>query len=137
MTGARMTKRGELGYGDGVTRPPVIAYVFGTRPNFVKMAPVIERLRARLPAARHVGIHTGQHYDREMSEVFFSELAVPEPDHLLHVGSDTHGAQTARALERLERVMLDERPDVVVVPGDVNSTLAAALAAAQRRIPVG
>jgi UDP-N-acetylglucosamine 2-epimerase (non-hydrolysing) len=136
MTGARITTRGGLGPGDGVTRPPVIAYVFGTRPNFVKMAPVIERLRARLPAARHVGIHTGQHYDREMSEVFFSELAVPEPDHLLHVGSDTHGAQTARALERLERVMLDERPDVVVVPGDVNSTLAAALAAAKLGIPV-
>ena len=115
---------------------PVITYVFGTRPNFVKMAPVIEGLRARLPAARHVGVHTGQHYDHEMSDVFFAELGVPEPDHLLHVGSDTHGAQTARALERLERVMLDDPPDVVVVPGDVNSTLAAALAAAKLGIPV-
>jgi UDP-N-acetylglucosamine 2-epimerase (non-hydrolysing) len=119
-----------------VTRAPVIAYVFGTRPNFVKMAPVIHRLGARLPSARHIGVHTGQHYDREMSEVFFDELAVPVPDHLLGVGSDTHGAQTARALERLERVMLKERPDVVVVPGDVNSTLAAALAAAKLGIPV-
>ena len=128
--------RNGFGLGEGVSRRPVIAYVFGTRPNFVKMAPVIDRLRARLPAARHVGVHTGQHYDREMSDVFFSELAVPEPDHLLHVGSDTHGAQTARALERLERVMLDELPDVVVVPGDVNSTLAAALAAAKLGIPV-
>ncbi len=117
-------------------RSPVIAYVFGTRPNFVKMAPVIERLQARLPGARHVGVHTGQHYDREMSEVFFAELSVPAPDHLLAVGSATHGAQTARALERLERVMLDERPDVVIVPGDVNSTLAAALAAAKLEIPV-
>lgn len=115
---------------------PVITYVFGTRPNFVKMAPVIDGLRARLPAGRHVGVHTGQHYDREMSDVFFAELGVPAPDHLLHVGSDTHGAQTARALERLERVMLDDPPDVVVVPGDVNSTLAAALAAAKLGIPV-
>jgi UDP-N-acetylglucosamine 2-epimerase (non-hydrolysing) len=117
-------------------RPPVIAYVFGTRPNFVKMAPVIERLRARLPNARHVGVHTGQHYDREMSDVFLAELSVPAPDHVLEVGSDTHGAQTARALERLERVMLDESPDVVIVPGDVNSTLAAALAAVKLGIPV-
>src|ERR1700756_3204120 len=119
-----------------VTRAPVIAYVFGTRPNFVKMAPVIHRLGARLPSARHIGVHTGQHYDREMSEVFFDELAVPVPDHLLGVGSDTHGAQTARALERLERVMLAEQPDLVVVPGDVNSTLAAALAAAKLKIPI-
>jgi UDP-N-acetylglucosamine 2-epimerase (non-hydrolysing) len=119
-----------------VTLPPVIAYIFGTRPNIVKMAPVLSQLRAQLPGARHVGVHTGQHYDREMSDVFFAELAVPAPDHLLGVGSDTHGAQTARALERLERVMLDDPPDVVIVPGDVNSTLAAALAAAKLGIPV-
>ena len=119
-----------------VTRQPVIAYVFGTRPNFIKMAPVIERLRARMPAARHVIVHTGQHYDREMSDVFLAELSVPPPDHLLGVGSDTHGAQTARALERIERVLLDDLPDVVIVPGDVNSTLAAALAAAKLDIPV-
>lgn len=122
--------------GSAGARQPVIAYVYGTRPNFIKMAPVIERMRARLPAARHVGIHTGQHYDREMSEAFFAELPVPAPDHLLGVGSGTHGAQTARALERLERVLLDERPDLVVVPGDVNSTLAAALAAAKLGVPI-
>jgi UDP-N-acetylglucosamine 2-epimerase (non-hydrolysing) len=119
-----------------MARPTTLMYVFGTRPNFVKMAPVLHQLRARLPGARHVGVHTGQHYDREMSDVFFAELAVPAPDHLLCVGSDTHGAQTARALERLERVMLEERPDVVIVPGDVNSTLAAALAAVKLGIPV-
>jgi UDP-N-acetylglucosamine 2-epimerase (non-hydrolysing) len=119
-----------------VARQPVIAYVFGTRPNFIKMAPVIERLRRRLPDARHVGVHTGQHYDREMSEVFFAELSVPAPDHLLGVGSGSHGAQTARALERLERVLLDDPPDIVIVPGDVNSTLAAALAAAKLGIPI-
>jgi UDP-N-acetylglucosamine 2-epimerase (non-hydrolysing) len=119
-----------------VDRPALIVYVFGTRPNFVKMAPVLERLRAALPMARHVGVHTGQHYDREMSDVFFAELAVPAPDHLLGIGSGTHGVQTGRALERLERVMLDERPDAVIVPGDVNSTLAAALAAAKLGIPI-
>ncbi len=134
MTPPRVTPRGCRN--GTVTAAPVIAYVVGTRPNFVKMAPVIHRLRARLPSARHVGVHTGQHYDREMSEVFFAELAVPTPDHLLGVGSDTHGAQTARALERLEQVMLAERPDIVIVPGDVNSTLAAALAAAKLGIPV-
>jgi hypothetical protein len=128
--------RSKVRHNGGVTRPPVISYVFGMRPNFVKMAPVLEQLRAQLPAASHIGVHTGQHYDREMSEVFFAELGVPAPDHLLGVGSDTHGAQTARALERLERVMLDEPPDVVIVPGDVNSTLAAALAAAKLGIPV-
>src|ERR1700761_3195129 len=100
------------------------------------MAPVIDRLRARLPSARHVGIHTGQHYDREMSDVFFGELSVPAPDHMLGVGSGTHGAQTARVMERMERVFLDDPPDVVIVPGDVNSTLAAALAAAKLGIPV-
>jgi UDP-N-acetylglucosamine 2-epimerase (non-hydrolysing) len=127
---------GDISKGTGVTRQPVIAYVFGTRPNFIKMAPVIDRLRARLPSARHVGIHTGQHYDREMSDVFFGELSVPAPDHMLGVGSGTHGAQTARVLERIERVFLDDPPDVVIVPGDVNSTLAAALAAAKLGIPV-
>lgn len=120
----------------GAAHEPVIAYVFGTRPNFIKMAPVIERLRIRLPAARHVGVHTGQHYDREMSEVFFAELGVPAPDHFLGVGSGSHGAQTGRALERFERVLLDDPPDIVIVPGDVNSTLAAALAAAKLGIPV-
>ncbi len=133
---AASAMRGNFRRNGGITRAPVIAYIFGTRPNFVKMAPVLEQLRAQLPAAHHVGVHTGQHYDREMSDVFFAELAVPAPDHLLGVGSDTHGVQTARALERLERVMLDERPDVVIVPGDVNSTLAAALAAAKLGIPV-
>ena len=122
--------------GSAGARQPVIAYVYGTRPNFIKMAPVIERMRARLPAARHVGIHTGQHYDPEMSEVFFAELSVPAPDHLLGVGSGTHGAQTARALERVERVLLDDPPDLLIVPGDVNSTLAAALAASKLGVPI-
>ncbi|HEY2335118.1 MAG TPA: UDP-N-acetylglucosamine 2-epimerase (non-hydrolyzing) [Solirubrobacterales bacterium] len=113
-----------------------IVYVVGTRPNFVKTAPVIGALRARLPEGRHAIVHTGQHYDRLMSEVFVEELGVPAPDHMLEVGSGSHAQQTARVIERLEPVLEEERPDLVVVPGDVNSTLAAALTAAKMRIPV-
>ncbi len=113
-----------------------IIYVVGTRPNFVKTAPVIGALRARLPEGRHAIVHTGQHYDRLMSEVFLEELGVPAPDHMLEVGSGSHAAQTARTMERLEPVLLEERPDLVIVPGDVNSTLAAALTAVKMGIPV-
>jgi UDP-N-acetylglucosamine 2-epimerase (non-hydrolysing) len=113
-----------------------LLYVVGTRPNFVKMAPVIATLRSRLPDARHAIVHTGQHYDRMMSEVFLEELGVPEPDHMLGVGSGTHAQQTARVIERLEPVLEQESPELVVVPGDVNSTLAASIAAAQARIPL-
>lgn len=117
-------------------RPMRIVYVVGTRPNFVKTAPVIAALRARIPAGRHAIVHTGQHYDRLMSEVFLEELGVPAPDHMLEVGSGSHAAQTAKVMERLEPVLEEERPDLVMVPGDVNSTLAAALTAAKMRIPV-
>jgi UDP-N-acetylglucosamine 2-epimerase (non-hydrolysing) len=113
-----------------------IVYVVGTRPNFVKTAPVIGALRARLPQGRHAVVHTGQHYDRLMSEVFLEELGVPAPDHMLEVGSGSHAQQTARVMERLEPVLLEERPDLVMVPGDVNSTLAAALTAAKLQVPV-
>jgi UDP-N-acetylglucosamine 2-epimerase (non-hydrolysing) len=114
-----------------------IVYVVGTRPNLVKMAPVVAALRRRLPDARHAIVHTGQHYDRLMSEVFLDELGVPAPDHMLGVGSGTHGQQTARVIERLEPVLAEERPDLVLVPGDVNSTLAAALTAAKLEIRLG
>jgi UDP-N-acetylglucosamine 2-epimerase (non-hydrolysing) len=113
-----------------------IVYVVGTRPNFVKTAPVIGALRARLPEGRHAVVHTGQHYDRLMSEVFLEELGVPAPDHMLEVGSGSHAQQTARVMERLEPVLEEERPDLVIVPGDVNSTMAAALAAAKMQIPL-
>jgi UDP-N-acetylglucosamine 2-epimerase (non-hydrolysing) len=113
-----------------------IVYVIGTRPNFVKTAPVIAALRRRLPEGRHTIVHTGQHYDRAMSEVFFEELGVPAPDHMLEVGSGSHAVQTARTMERLEPVLGEERPDLVMVPGDVNSTLAAALTAAKMQIPL-
>ncbi len=108
----------------------------GTRPNFVKTAPVIAALRARLPEGRHAIVHTGQHYDRLMSEVFLEELGVPAPDHMLEVGSGTHAQQTARTMERLEPVIENERPDLLVVPGDVNSTLAAVLTAVKMGVPV-
>jgi UDP-N-acetylglucosamine 2-epimerase (non-hydrolysing) len=113
-----------------------IAYVIGTRPNFVKTAPVIGALRRRLPDDRHAVVHTGQHYDRLMSQVFLEELGVPAPDHMLEVGSGSHAVQTARTMERLEPVLAAERPDLVIVPGDVNSTLAAALTAVKMQIPV-
>jgi UDP-N-acetylglucosamine 2-epimerase (non-hydrolysing) len=113
-----------------------IVYVVGTRPNFVKTAPVIAALRARVPEGRHTIVHTGQHYDRLMSEVFLEELGVPAPDHMLEVGSGSHAQQTARTMERLEPVLAEERPDLVMVPGDVNSTLAAALTAVKMGIPL-
>jgi UDP-N-acetylglucosamine 2-epimerase (non-hydrolysing) len=113
-----------------------LLYVVGTRPNFVKTAPVIAALRSRFEDWRHVLVHTGQHYDRAMSEIFFDELGTPEPDHMLGVGSGTHGEQTARVLERLEPVLRSEQPDLVLVPGDVNSTLAAAICAAKLDVAV-
>ncbi len=113
-----------------------IAYVVGARPNFVKMAPVIAELRRRLPNGHHVLIHTGQHYDRLMSEIFLQDLGVPAPDHMLGVGSGTHAVQTARVMERIEPVLVNERPDLVIVPGDVNSTLAATLVAVKLGIPI-
>jgi UDP-N-acetylglucosamine 2-epimerase (non-hydrolysing) len=113
-----------------------VLHVVGTRPNLVKMAPVITALGRRFPDWPATIVHTGQHYDRAMSQIFFEELGVPEPDHRLEVGSGTHAEQTARVLERLEPVLEEERPDLVLVPGDVNSTLAAALCAAKLEIPV-
>jgi UDP-N-acetylglucosamine 2-epimerase (non-hydrolysing) len=113
-----------------------ITYIIGARPNFVKMAPVVSELRRRLPEARHVLIHTGQHYDRLMSDIFLEELGVPAPDHMLDVGSASHAVQTARVMERIEPVLENERPDIVLVPGDVNSTLAATLVAVKLGIKV-
>jgi UDP-N-acetylglucosamine 2-epimerase (non-hydrolysing) len=120
-----------------VSAPLCLVHVVGARPNFVKMAPIVHELRAEAPHGRQVLVHTGQHYDPEMAEIFLRELGFPEPDHLLGVGSGPHGAQTGRALERTEAVLERERPDAVLVAGDVNSTLAGALAAAKLGIPVG
>ncbi|HWN22727.1 MAG TPA: UDP-N-acetylglucosamine 2-epimerase (non-hydrolyzing) [Gaiellaceae bacterium] len=110
---------------------PRVCFVVGARPNFMKAAPVHRALAAVDPAVELLLVHTGQHYDADMSAVFLEELALPVPDVFLGVGSGTHGEQTARALVGIEKVLLERRPDLVVVPGDVNSTLAGALAAAK------
>ena len=108
----------------------------GTRPNMVKTAPVIGALRARLPDAGHVIVHTGQHYDDAMSRHLpRGARHAGAPDHLLDVGSGTHAVQTARVMERIEPVCSTREPDLVLVPGDVNSTLAAALTAAKLEHP--
>jgi UDP-N-acetylglucosamine 2-epimerase (non-hydrolysing) len=111
-----------------------LLYAVGARPNYVKMAPVMRALRARLPDSRHVLVDTGQHYDRMMSDVFVQELGLPAPDHVLGVGSASHAVQTARVMERIEPVLMEERPDLVIVPGDVNSTLAISLVASKLRL---
>ena len=113
-----------------------LLHVVGTRPNFVKMAPVIAALRAIDPDGRHVLVHTGQHYDRMMSGIFLEQLGVPEPDHMLGVGSGSHAEQLAGILSAIAPVLDAEEPDLVIVPGDVNSTLAAALASAHKLIPL-
>jgi UDP-GlcNAc3NAcA epimerase len=107
--------------------------VIGNRPQFVKAAAVSDRLRA---GAREVLVHTGQHYDDELSRVFFDELALPRPDHRLDVGGGSNTSQTARMLAALEPLLAAERPDWLLIYGDTNSTLAGALAGAQAGIPV-
>jgi UDP-N-acetylglucosamine 2-epimerase (non-hydrolysing) len=113
---------------------PVLCVV-GARPNFMKMAPVVLELGRR--GIPHLLVHTGQHYDERMSRVFFDELGLPAPDVDLEVGSDSHARQTARIMVLFEELCLDRRPELVLVAGDVNSTLAAALVAAKLGIPVG
>ncbi|HEY3445111.1 MAG TPA: UDP-N-acetylglucosamine 2-epimerase (non-hydrolyzing) [Myxococcales bacterium] len=112
-----------------------VLHVVGARPNFMKLAPIFRAVASRKELRQRV-VHTGQHYDEKMSEVFFRDLGLPAPDLNLGVGSGTHAEQTAKALVELERVFIGERPDLVSVVGDVNSTLAAALAAAKLRIGV-
>jgi UDP-N-acetylglucosamine 2-epimerase (non-hydrolysing) len=119
----------------GRSLPPAVLHVVGARPNFVKVAPLIAALERR-GDTRQLIVHTGQHYDRRMSEEILDDLGFPPADHLLGVGSGTHGEQTGKVLIAFEQILLQERPGVVVVAGDVNSTLACALAAAKLGIPV-
>ena len=113
-----------------------VCFVVGARPNFMKAAPVYRALAELEPQRELLLVHTGQHYDDGMSAVFIDELEMPQPDVFLGIGSGTHGEQTARALVGVEEVLVEHRPSLVVVAGDVNSTLAAALAASKLQIPV-
>jgi UDP-N-acetylglucosamine 2-epimerase (non-hydrolysing) len=113
-----------------------ILHVVGARPNFMKVAPVRAALAAR-SGIRQVLVHTGQHYDASMSDIFFRQLNIPEPDYNLEVGSGSHARQTADIMVRLEPVILEMKPDLVLVYGDVNSTVAAALVCSKLLVPLG
>ena len=108
--------------------------VIGARPQFIKVKPIIEEVRKH--KIHHILLHTGQHYDYEMTKIIFEELEIPEPDYNLNVGSHSHGKQTGIMLERIEKVLMKEKPDVVIVYGDTNSTLAGAVASVKLEIPV-
>ncbi len=113
-----------------------VFHVVGARPNFMKVAPVLEALKARRSVVQTL-IHTGQHYDSNMSDVFFKQLGIPAPDVNLEVGSGTHATQTADIMMRLEPVVAKNKPDIVLVYGDVNSTVATTLVCAKLGVRVG
>lgn len=117
-----------------MSSPLRILTIVGARPQFVKAA-VVSRALADAGIEERL-VHTGQHYDGDMSAIFFEELGIPAPAHHLGIGSGSHGAQTGRMLEAIERVILEDRPDRVLVYGDTNSTLAGALAAAKLHVPI-
>jgi UDP-N-acetylglucosamine 2-epimerase (non-hydrolysing) len=116
-------------------RKKKILLVAGARPDFMKVSPLYNELKKHRRFKRVI-VHTGQHYDREMSKIFFDDLKMPKPDIYLGVGSGTHAVQTSKIMIQFERVCLAEKPDLVIVVGDVNSTLACALVAAKLNIPV-
>src|SRR5271170_5470110 len=112
-----------------------LIHVVGARPNFMKIAPVMRALESR-GGVEQLLVHTGQHYDAQMSDVFFRDLDLPRPDVYLGVGSGSHAQMTGKVMEQLEPVFAERKPDMVVVAGDVNSTLAAAIVAAKMTHPI-
>ena len=112
-----------------------IATILGTRPEIIKMAPIIAEINKR--NINHVVLHTGQHYDKEMSDNFFRDLEIPAPDYNIHVGSGTHAKQTGLMMSGIEKILLKEKPDIVLVQGDTNAVLAGALVSAKLHIAVG
>ena len=119
-----------------MSRKIKIINIVGTRPNFIKIAPLLAEQKKYSEVILPVLVHTGQHYDFELSEVFFKDLNIPKPDYHLGVGSGSHARQTAEMMRRFDRIILKEKPDLVLVVGDCNSTLAGALVAAKLHIPV-
>lgn len=117
-------------------RPPLIHLIAGARPNFMKIAPIIRELKKHPESFRYQIIHTGQHYDKEMSDVFFEELEIPKPDYHLNIGSGSHAEQTAKIMMAYEPICISEKPDIVLVVGDVNSTVACSLVAKKLNIKV-
>ncbi len=113
-----------------------IINVVGARPNFMKMAPLIRAMNKRNDKIEHLLVHTGQHYDRNMSDNFFTQLEIPEPDINLGVGGGSHAEQTARIMIEFEKVLLHQKPDLIVVVGDVNSTIACSLVASKLGIRI-
>ncbi|HOE73512.1 MAG TPA: UDP-N-acetylglucosamine 2-epimerase (non-hydrolyzing) [Deltaproteobacteria bacterium] len=113
-----------------------ILNVVGARPNFMKIAPLIRAMNARKDRIEHLLVHTGQHYDKSMSDDFFTQLGIPQPDVNLGIGSASHAQQTAKILTAFESVLVEHNPDMVVVVGDVNSTMACALVAAKSGVKV-
>jgi UDP-N-acetylglucosamine 2-epimerase (non-hydrolysing) len=118
-----------------MTKPVKILVIAGARPNFMKIAPIMRAMKAS-PRLEPILVHTGQHYDVQMSETFFNELQIPTPDISLEVGSDTHARQVARIMERFETVCDEQKPEAILVVGDVNSTMACSIVAAKKDIKI-
>jgi len=112
-----------------------IISVVGARPNFMKIAPIHRAFQKYKEEINHLICHTGQHYDEKMSKIFFDDLELPKPDFYLGVGSGSHAMQTGKVMIEFERILLNEKPDLIIVVGDVNSTIACSLTASKLNIP--